>query len=186
MSNRLGTYFLEQRVQQGFSLGQLARMVGYRNISKGANKVCRFERESIITDELLARLAEALHIDLSTVEQLIEQDRQEHLRAWEAWASQPVPMQLIVKYIPAVYGTVPLPKTVTTPEQAEAFACAYAREHKRQVCLAVSRRLSIWIDKEGIVYARTEAKPDSPNVPGMSLKGNPRRFLFGFGGGGEK
>jgi hypothetical protein len=174
---RLGTYFRDQRFQQGLSLGQLARLVGYRNVSKGANKIIRFEREGIITDELLARLAEDMHIEFGTVEQLIEQDRQEYQRAWEAWVSQPVPMQLIVKYIPAVYGKVALPESATTPEHAEAFACFYAREHKLQVCLAVSRRLSIWIDREGIVYARTEARPGQPNMPFMEIKG--RRFLLG-------
>jgi hypothetical protein len=166
-------------------LGQLARLVGYKNISKGANKVCRFEREGVITEELLARLAEALGIDFATVEALIDQDRTEYLQAWTAWVNQPVPMQLVAKIIPAIYAKVLLPETVTTPAQAEAFACAYAREHRRQVCLAVSRRLSIWIDQEGQVYARTEARPDSPNVPFMRLRGSSERFLFGFGGGGE-
>jgi hypothetical protein len=175
--SHLGTYFRDQRFQQGLSLGQLARLVGYRNVSKGSNKIVRLEREGVVTDELLARLAEAMHIEFGTVEQLIEQDRQEYQRAWERWVNEPVPMQVIVKYIPAVYGKVALPESVTTPEQAEAFACAYAREHKRQVCLAVSRRLSIWIDKEGIVYARTEAKPFQPNMPFMEIKG--RRFLLG-------
>jgi transcriptional regulator with XRE-family HTH domain len=181
MPNHLGTYFRERRQQQGLTLGQLARMVGYRNVSKGSNKIVRFEREGAITEELLALLAEALHIDLPTVEELIEQDRKERLRAWEEWANKPEPMQLIVKYIPAVYGTVPLPPAAKTPEEAEAFACGYAKQHGRRVCLAVSRRLSIWINKEGQVEARTEAKPDSPNMPFMKLKGSPRKFLMGFG-----
>src|SRR5262249_7336650 len=154
--------------------------IGYHNVSKGSNKIIRFEREGVITEELLARLADALHIELPTVEQLIEQDRQERLREWEEWVNQPVPMCLVVKYMPAVYGTVPLPEEVTMPEQAEAFACEYAKEHRRQACLAVSRRLSIWIDTEGQVCARTEAKPDCPNVPFMQLKGSGRRFLFRF------
>jgi len=186
MSNDLGSYFREQRGKLGLSLGQLARMVGYRNVSKGANKIVRFEREGTVTEELLARLAEALQIDFATVERLIDQDRQEYLREWEAWVSQPVPMALIAKLIPAVYARVPLPAEITTHEQAEAFACAYAKVHNRQVCLAVSRRLSIWIDKEGVVYARTGAKPDSPNTPFMRLRGSGKGFLFGFGGGGAK
>jgi len=181
MTNRLGSYFRDQRIKQGLSLGQLARFVGYRNVSKGSNKIVRFEREGIITEELLARLAETLGVDFPVVESLIEQDRAERLREWEAWVSQPVPMRLIEKYMPAVYGTVPIPETVTTPEQAEAFACSYAKEHRHQVCLAVSRRLSIWIDNEGQVYARTEARPDCSNVPYMRLKGSSRRFLFEFG-----
>jgi hypothetical protein len=179
--NNLGQFFNEKRVSQGLSLGRLARLVGYRNVSKGANRISRFEHEGTVTEDLLAALVDALGIDLQTVEALIEQDRQEHLRAWEAWVSEPVPMRLIVKYLPAVYGTVPLPQEIRTPEQAEAFACGYAKQHGQKVCLALSRRHSVWIDEDGQVYARTEATPDDPNVPFMRLKGNKTTFLMRFG-----
>ncbi len=181
MANHLGNHFHEQRLGQGLTLGHLARLVGYRNISKGANKIVRFEREGEVTEILLTALTEALHIDQDTVRRLIEQDRQEWLREWEQWVSQPVPMQLIVRYLPAVYGRVPLPEVVRTAEQAEAFACTYARQHGRRVCLAVSRRLSIWINNDGVVEARTEATPDDPNAPFMRLKGSGKRFLMDFG-----
>jgi transcriptional regulator with XRE-family HTH domain len=180
--NNLGHYFHNRRLQVNLSLGQFARLVGYRNVSKGANRIARFEREGMVTDDLLAALAETLGIDLDTVESLIEQDRQEQLRAWEAWVNEPVPMELIVRYMPAVYGKVPLPVDITTPEQAEAFACKYARQYSRKVCLALSRRHSVWIDAEGEVYARTEATPDDPNVPFMRLKGIKKKFLMRFGG----
>jgi transcriptional regulator with XRE-family HTH domain len=165
MSNHLSDYFKEQRDKRGLSLGQLARLLGYRNVSKGATKISRFERQGYVTADLLLHLAEALGIDLPTAEDLLEQDRQDRLRAWEEWVSQPVPMRLSVRYMPAVYGTVALPEGVTTPERAEAFARAYAREHGLRVCLAVSRRLSVWVGKDGRVEARTEATPDTPNVP---------------------
>jgi hypothetical protein len=42
MCNYLGSYFREERLQRGLSLGTLARIVGYRNISKGSNKIVRF------------------------------------------------------------------------------------------------------------------------------------------------
>jgi transcriptional regulator with XRE-family HTH domain len=179
--NNLGNFFHEPRLSQNISLGQLARLVGYRNVSKGANRVARFERDGTATEDLLETLAAALGIDIATVDRLIEQDSQEELRAWEEWVSEPVPMRLIVKYLPAVYGTVPLPQEITTPEQAEPFACEYAKQNRRKVCLALSRRHSVWIDKDGQVYARTEATPDDPNVPYMRLKGSRTRFLMRFG-----
>src|SRR5262249_14648590 len=147
--------FREQRIRQGLSLGALARVVGYRNVSKGSNRICRFERNGEITEELLVHLADALGIDFSTVERLIEEDRLDRLREWEEWVSQPAPMSLVVKYMPAVYGTVQLPEELTTMAQAERWACDYARVHHWQVCLVISRRMSVWIDKEGQVYART-------------------------------
>jgi transcriptional regulator with XRE-family HTH domain len=181
MADHLGTYFHERRQQRGLGLGQLARLVGYRNVSKGSNRIARLEREGAVAEDLLLRLAKALGIDLPTVEGLMEKDRQERLRQWEQWVNEPVPMRLIVRYMPAVYGTLALPEGVTTPEQAEAFARQYARQHGRRVCLALSRRLSVWIDREGRVQARTEATPDVPNVPYMRFKGSGKRFLFGFG-----
>jgi transcriptional regulator with XRE-family HTH domain len=90
--NNLGDYFHEQRIGLGLSLGQVARMVGRQNISKAANQICLFERDGNITEDLLAALANALGIDIPTVQNLIEQDRQAHLKAFEAWASEPVPM----------------------------------------------------------------------------------------------
>jgi transcriptional regulator with XRE-family HTH domain len=182
MSNHLGTYFRERRRQRGLSLGQLARLVGYRNVSKGCNRIARFERYGAVTQDLLLHLAEALGIDLPTVEGLMERDRRERLREWEAWANEPVPMRLIVRYMAAVYGTVALPDEITTPEQAEAFARDYARQHGRRVCLALSRRLSVWVGKDGRVEARTEATPDAPNTPFMRLRGSSKEFVLNFGG----
>jgi Helix-turn-helix domain len=59
-SNDLGRYFREQRIQHGLTFGQLAQTVGYRNVSRGSNKICCLEREGVVTEELLARIAEAL------------------------------------------------------------------------------------------------------------------------------
>ncbi len=89
-------------------------------------------------------------------------------------------MQLIVKYVPAVYGRVALPEGMETPEQVEAFACRYAKQHSRKVCLALSRRHSVGIDEAGKVYARTEATPDDPNVPFMKLRGSRKMFVMKF------
>jgi transcriptional regulator with XRE-family HTH domain len=181
MANNLGTYFQERRRQRGLTLGQLARLLGYKNVSKGSNRIARFERHGAVTPDLLLHLAEALGIDLAIVEGMLERDRQERPREWEAWVNEPVPIQLVARYMPAVYGRVALPEGVTTPEQAEAFARAYARQHGRRVCLALSRRLSVWINREGRVEARTEATPDTPNTPFMRVKGSGKGFLFGFG-----
>ena len=178
--SHLGSFFHLQRLQVNLSLGQLARLVGYRNVSKGSNKICRFEREGTATEVLLAALADVLSIDLPTVESLIDQDRKEYLHAWEAWVNEPVPMQLIARYMPAVYARVALPEEIKTAEQAEAFASEYARQHRRRVCLAISRRHSVWIDAEGQIEARTESTPDDLNVPFMRLKGNRTRFLMRF------
>jgi len=126
---------------------------------------------------LLIKLAKALEINWATVEELAEQDRQEHIEAWNKWADKPVPMRLVIKWIPAVYSERLLPEEITTPEEAEGYACDQARQLKKYVCLVVSRRKSVWIDADGIVLRRTEATPfGGPNEPWMELKG--KRFLL--------
>src|ERR1043165_7559897 len=116
--NHLGNFLHHQRLQRNLSLGQLARKVAYRNVSQGARRIAHLEQQGVCMDDLLVRLAEALGIDLATLENLIEQDRQERLRAWQTWVNEPVPMQLIVRYMAAVYDSVKLPEGITTPEQA--------------------------------------------------------------------
>jgi transcriptional regulator with XRE-family HTH domain len=180
MNNHLGSYFRQQRLRQGITLGDLARRVGYRNVSKGSNKVIRFEREGTVTEDLLVALAEALGIDWLVVVDLMEQDRQACLAEWEKWASEPVPMELVARLMPAVYSRVSLPPEVTTQEQAEVYARKFAQQHGWRCCLVVSRRLSVWIGKHGEIEARTEAKPGQPNVAGMTLRSSKRPFLFGF------
>ena len=162
--------------------GQLARLLGYKNASKGANKVIRFEQEGTVSDELLVKLAEVLDIELTVIEGLVERDRQEYLREWERWVNEPVPMQLLVKLVAAWFGSKALPEYIKTPEEAQAYACELAKGQRKKVCLVVSRRLSIWINEEGRVYLRSHAQPDQPNVPWVSLQGSRRRFLFGLGG----
>jgi hypothetical protein len=42
--------------------------------------------------------------------------------------------------------------------------------------LVLSRRWSVWIDANGQIQARTEARPGEPNMPLMRVRG---RFLLG-------
>jgi transcriptional regulator with XRE-family HTH domain len=177
MTSHLGSYFRQRRLQRGLSLGELARLVGYRNVSKGSNKITRFESTGMVKEDLLVNLAEALSIDLEQIEQLAERDRQERLRAWEVWVSQPVAMHMIVRLRASVYACKPLPPEISTHEQAEAFACEYARQHRVRVCLILSRRHSAWIDIGGQVYDRTEATPSNPSPHIMRLQGQIWTFL---------
>lgn len=174
--NKLGEYLRDNRVKQGLTLGQLARMVGYRNINKGERRITALERTGKGNADLLVNVASALNLDWEMVLDLAEEDRQERLREWEAWANQPVPMHLVVRLMAAVYARKVLPEGVTTPEQAETWACEFAKEHRWRVCLVVSRRQSVWIDAEGQVESRSQATPNQPNMPFMVVKG--RRFFL--------
>src|SRR6476469_8085702 len=102
MSLRLSSHFKAQRLAKNLHPGDLARLVGYKNIAKGANRIVRFERQGIIRDDLLIKLAKALEIEWVTVEQLADQDRREHIEAWNTWADEPVPMRLVIRWMAAI------------------------------------------------------------------------------------
>ena len=56
MPAHLGNYFRKVRLAKGLSLGQLARQVGYRNISKGCRRIQNFETSGQITPHVLTKL----------------------------------------------------------------------------------------------------------------------------------
>lgn len=167
--SHLGDYFHCERKCRMLTLAQVARLVGYRNINKGVRRLLLFEQKGFIKTDLLVKVAEALHMDWQIIEELADDDRQERLRAWEAWANEPVPMRMVVRLAAAVYRNQEIPPEITTQEQAETWACDFAAKNQKQVCLVVSRRLSVWIDQYGTITARTEAEPDELNEPYMQI-----------------
>ncbi len=174
MNKHLRNYFRRQRELKGISLGPLAEMIGYRNRNKGCRLIVNFEREGIVTDDLLKKLIDALEVDPQGMIQAMEKDKAE----WEAWVSEPVPMQMIVRLVAAVYCPHPLPVEIATPEQAEAYAKKFAEEKRLRVCLALNRRESVWISEDGEIVGRTIAKQGFLNIPYTTLGGQ-RKFLFG-------
>ena len=174
MNKHLRNYVRQQRERKGIRLGPLAEMIGLKNRNKGARIVLQFEREGVVSDDLLKKLIHALEIDEDEIVKAMQKDTAE----WEAWVSEPVPMQMIVRLVAAVYCPHPLPEAITNAEEAETYARAYAKEKHRSVCLALNRRQSVWINEEGEVKARTTAKPELPNIPYATLGGR-RKFLFG-------
>ena len=90
----------------------------------------------------------------------------------------PVPNYVQSMKAAAVYSSKELPEDVTTLGEAEGIAAETAREHNKKVCLVWTRRLSIWFDEQGQMTARTEASPESSNIPYMRLKGSRRSFVL--------
>ncbi|MBA4068091.1 MAG: hypothetical protein C0501_31195 [Isosphaera sp.] len=74
MTTHLAGHFRAARLARGLTLGGLARLAGYRRVRRAAGRIARFERHGVVGEELLARLADALGIDLFTVEELLARD----------------------------------------------------------------------------------------------------------------
>jgi hypothetical protein len=173
MNKHLRNYFKSQRERKGIRMGHLAEMIGYKNRNKGGRLILQFEREGIVSEDLLQKLITALEIDQEALAEAIKRDQDE----WEAWVNEPVPMQMILRPIAAVNILHPLPQEIETVEQAEKYSRNYAKEKGFRVCLVLSRRESLWIRDNGEISARTFAKPGVPNIPYTTVGGT-QKFLF--------
>lgn len=176
MQSLLADHFRKQRLARGLTLGKLAARVGYRNMSRGANRIHRFEQTGQIHRDLLGKIAVALGVENETVETLATEDRRRVLAEWGQWANEPIRPHLIVRLMSAVYVRCELPSGITTVEAAEEYAAHVARERGSRVCLVLSRKTSVWFSEDGSVTAVTEATPGSPNTPMMLIGGKACRL----------
>ena len=177
MSSNLGSFFRQERLRKGLSLGQLARLVGYKNLSSGSNRIHRCERTGIIHQDLLVKIALVLDIDSKTIDQLFDLDRRRLFSEWLSFANEPITPYVVVRLIPAVYMHCPLPDEICSVEAAEEYASQLSRAKRKRCCLVLSRRYSVWFDEKGKVECRTEAVPGQPNSPYMRTRRG-RPFLL--------
>jgi hypothetical protein len=153
--------------------------MGYKSIVGACNKLIYFEERGEILADLLAKLASALGIEQATIQQLMEEDRQQYLQAWNRWADQPIEPYVIVRAIPAFPFTKDIPPECTTQEEMEEFAGEIAERIHRQVVLVLTRRLRIVFDESATDRHVVEAEPGQCNGPYMRLAGSRKKFLMG-------
>ena len=180
MQSELARYFSAVRRSQGIRLGQLARLCGYRSVSKGASRLDRFEKWNEIHENLLRKLADVLGIDQETVARLIAEDHRRYVVAWTEWVNTPIRPSLILGHIGGFCWGEPLPEGMTR-ETAEEYAAGIAKQMDRPIVLVLSRRLSLWFDREGHRTSVVEAKPGDVTVPYLRL--GRRKVTFDVGTG---
>jgi hypothetical protein len=175
--SHLGDAFMARRLERKLTTGQLARLAGYGNLTRGANRINGFEDGGKVAPDLLGKLAAILEINLEDVRRYAAEDYKE----WLDWANEPVRPYIVLRHIACVYQRVELPDDAVAPEAAEAYAARLAREKERRVCLVLSRRLSVYFDATGKETQRMEAAPDVPCAPYVEIGG--RRCQLEFSGG---
>jgi len=166
--SHLTDLFRQRREATGISFGDLARQCGYSNVSKGSNRIQKFEQSSKIEPTLLGKLASALGITSTEIHQAVAQDRAE----WEAWASEPIEPHLIVRLVAAFYSRSAIPLELRGDRAAmEEFAADYAATNRMRVCLVLSRRLRVWFERDGRCSGETEDTFGSRNGLTMTVDG---------------
>ena len=161
------------------SVGQLARLAGYRNLSKGSKRIHAFESSGFVRADLLDKLGDVLHVDAETVGALVRTDRRRFLREWAKWASVSIRPYIVIRLLPGWYTVVNVPEDRGDFASAKAFAAAKAREARRDVCLVWSRRVSVYFGPTGAVTRESEAVPGGEHTPWMRVAG--KTFLPGVG-----
>ena len=142
------------------SLTQLARMVGYGNVSKGYRKIDVFERTGHCHPILFAKLTAALDIDERTRNRLEYEDYKDWLRTP---ANPPTPYLLRT----ALRGCLGVPEELKTVEEMERYAADYARRHGTPVCLVLDKRIRVRFAKDGSLTEVVESQP--PENPRENL-----------------
>ena len=175
--SHLGNYFRRLRAERGLGLGDLARRLGYRNVTKGSNRIRAFEGGGKVHPALLGNLADVLGIGPDEIRRLVAEDYKD----WLAWADEPIRPYVVVRLLACVYQRVQLPDDALTGGAAEAFAADIAREKKMRAWLVLSRRVSIYFDMDGNRRGRIEATPEMPCEPFAVVGGH--RVQFDLGGG---
>jgi hypothetical protein len=176
--SHLGDYFRIRRQEKGVTSGQLARTVGYQNLSRGSNRIQTFEGGGKVAPDLLGKLATALEVTPDEVRRLAAEDYQE----WLDWANEPIRPHLVLRWTACVYQRLELPDDALEAGAAQEYASCLARDRRLMVCLVLSRRLSVGFDSTGNEYKRLEATPEVPCEPYVVIGG--KRVQFDLSGGG--
>lgn len=182
VTNYMGEWFWGRRGERQWPLAEVARRMGYKNVSKGCRKVLAFEREGVADGDFLHRLAAVLEISEGVVVYLTRQDRLAYLRAWDEWSDQPTPIRVVMRAVPGFMVEMAVPDDVTTPELAVAFGQEVAARHHAKVFAVLSRRESVGITEAGIINGHFPTRPDTDPCPLVSVAR--QKFLFRVGGFG--
>jgi hypothetical protein len=156
----MAQHFQKKRIEMHLSLAQLAKTLGYVNISKGFRKIDAFERTGQCHPVLFAKLAAALGIDERQRARLEYLDYKE----WLAAPANP-PTPYLLRSL--IRGCIGLPEELKTVEEMERYASDYARKHGAAVCLVLDKRIHVRFAADGSLRDIAEA------LPPQNLRGKP-------------
>ncbi len=154
MPTHLSEHFKERRLAKGMREKDLAKAVGYKNLFRGMRRIRTFEATGHIHSELLLKMSQVLDIESRTVAQLGYQDWLE----WFQKINQPIE-PFMVRRMLFGGGMMKIPEDRRSAQQAQKFASDFAKRHKIEVCLVLSRRIRVWFASDGSLKEVIEEVP---------------------------
>ena len=141
------------------SRGQLAKLMGYRNLSKGSRRIESFERGQYFDYDLIALMANALHVPRDKCELAWFTDWCALQRQWTKWIDEPITQQVIISLGDMGYQRLVLRRLIPTLRPAEQYASRIARRSQQSTWLIFSRRVVSELDHRGRLIRRIESLP---------------------------
>ena len=145
-------FFRKRRLEMRLSLTQLARIIGYANLSKGYRRIDTFERTGTCHPVLFAKLTAALgitEVEIRAAEYL-------DYKQWLATPANPPTPYLLCS---PIRGCIGLPAELTTVAEMERYAADYAKRHRTNVCLVLDKRIALRFAADGLLTGIIEAQP---------------------------
>ena len=124
-------------------------------------RIIDLEREGIVNPEVLEKIIDALNLYKEYIDQKIQQDKEQQQKEFEEWVKTPIRWQLIIRWMPAVYGERNIPGYIKTEDEAIKYASSVAIEYKSMIWLVLSRKVNIHIDENGDIKSRNGVTLDN-------------------------
>ena len=157
MTKLIQNYFKKKRLAKGLKLTELAKLIGYKNLSKGARRINDFEiAKNNFEEKYIVRMIKALDI----TEEEFEEIKKEHIlvakEEFAKWSSIDTPNKLYFHAAPCIYVRQKLtPELEYNDEKAIEYACNFAKErHLRITWLYLGRKEVLYIHEKGDICSR--------------------------------
>ncbi len=179
--NYTGELIHERRIRRSMTFGDLARACGagtHKQTSRISQRLVLFEREGVRDRRLLEKVIAALDLDMRIVNELLNRQRDEELRAWHAWVSEPAPMELHVRPFSGFWFKKLLPDDIACDElRAIEHARAMTSSHEdMRVVLKVSRRVAYTFSRGQLIDRREAVAPHHSLTPFVTVGGRGIQF----------
>jgi hypothetical protein len=177
MKNPLGNYVRESRLLRGWSYGDVARALSYKNLNKGMRRLQRLE-DGIGDPEFLERVIAALDLDVMEVNRRIDEDIRRGRLEFNEWADEPSEPVVLVNVLSGIMANRSLEGATTQMEIFEQARKISRQFGGRPTYLVVSRRLT-FVFRNGDLVRWKEGKPSFSTLPFTIISGRACQITLG-------
>ncbi len=170
MKTNLGSFIKKQRAEKNINAAELAKEMGYKNVSKGMRRLIDIERGEPFHPDVLNRIVSALELDQDHIDALVLKDRQEYEAEFEKWVSEPIEPYYTLRMMPTIYLSYDMPGDFPTEEQSAEYVAKIAKEKQVKAWLNLSRREKIYITEKGEIMGKIKTTIENVNYPYTRVK----------------